>query len=108
MRRHFPNYLLNGRALDRFCSQILPKIHHKIKWLNLESSIMNDILLCTNYPKTLRPNKDESKIRILSKRDYLSKQRQRSWRFFHVLHPSRIFILLKYIFVLYDERLSMQ
>jgi len=49
MRRRFPNYPLNGRVLDRFCSQILPKIHHKIKWLNLESSIMNDILLCTNY-----------------------------------------------------------
>ena len=43
-------YPLNGAILDRFCSQILPKIHHKIKWLNVDSSTMEDILLCTNYP----------------------------------------------------------
>ncbi|CAF3369688.1 unnamed protein product [Rotaria socialis] len=43
-------YPLNGPVFQRFCSQILPKIHHKVKWLNLESSTMKDILLCTNYP----------------------------------------------------------
>jgi len=36
--------------LDRFCLQILPEIHHKIKWLNLESSSIERILLATNYP----------------------------------------------------------
>ncbi|CAF4647704.1 unnamed protein product, partial [Rotaria magnacalcarata] len=36
--------------LDRFCLQILPEIHHKIQWLNLESSSMKRILLATNYP----------------------------------------------------------
>ncbi|CAF5001026.1 unnamed protein product, partial [Rotaria sp. Silwood1] len=36
--------------LDRFCLQILPKIHHNIKWLNLESSSMERILLAANYP----------------------------------------------------------
>jgi hypothetical protein len=36
--------------LDRFCLQILPKIHHKIKWLNLESRSMERILLAKNYP----------------------------------------------------------
>ena len=36
--------------LDRFCSQILPTIHDKIKWLNVEPSSMERILLCTNYP----------------------------------------------------------
>jgi hypothetical protein len=35
--------------LDRFCSKILPDIHDKIKWLNLESSSMERILLRTNY-----------------------------------------------------------
>ncbi|CAF4706171.1 unnamed protein product, partial [Rotaria sp. Silwood2] len=35
--------------LDRFCLQILPEIHHKIKWLNLESSSIERILV-TNYP----------------------------------------------------------
>ncbi|CAF3172235.1 unnamed protein product [Rotaria sp. Silwood2] len=38
------------RILDRFCLQILPSIHHKIKWLNVESSSMEPILLSTNYP----------------------------------------------------------
>jgi len=36
--------------LDRFCSHILLEIHHKIKWLNLESLTMERILLSTNYP----------------------------------------------------------
>ncbi|CAF5091070.1 unnamed protein product [Rotaria magnacalcarata] len=43
-------YRLNGSVFERFCSQILPKIHHKVEWLNLESSTMKDILLCTSYP----------------------------------------------------------
>ncbi|CAF4458437.1 unnamed protein product, partial [Rotaria magnacalcarata] len=33
-------YRLNGSVFERFCSQILPKIHHKVEWLNLESSTM--------------------------------------------------------------------
>jgi hypothetical protein len=36
--------------LDRFCSQILPDIHHNIRWLELESLSMERILLSTNYP----------------------------------------------------------
>jgi hypothetical protein len=36
--------------LDRFCSDILPEINHKIKWLSLESLTMERILLSTNYP----------------------------------------------------------
>jgi hypothetical protein len=36
--------------LDQFCEQILPKIYDKIKWLNLESSSIERILLCTSYP----------------------------------------------------------
>ncbi|CAF1351344.1 unnamed protein product [Rotaria sordida] len=41
---------LPDAILDRFCLQILPEIHHKIKWLNLESSSMERILHATNYP----------------------------------------------------------
>jgi len=36
--------------LDRFCLQILPEIHHQIKWLDLEPSSMKRILFATNYP----------------------------------------------------------
>ncbi|CAF1487412.1 unnamed protein product [Rotaria sordida] len=36
--------------LDRFCSQILPSIHYKVKSLKLESTSMERILLTTNYP----------------------------------------------------------
>ncbi|CAF0949006.1 unnamed protein product [Rotaria sp. Silwood1] len=35
--------------LDRFCSQILPEIHPKIEWLNLEPTSMECILCATNY-----------------------------------------------------------
>ncbi|CAF1576800.1 unnamed protein product [Rotaria magnacalcarata] len=51
----FTNHLTMTRcssngSFDRFCSQILPSIHHKIKWLDIESSFMEDVLLCTSYP----------------------------------------------------------
>ncbi|CAF1375581.1 unnamed protein product [Rotaria sordida] len=36
--------------LNQFCAEILPKIRHKILWLNLEPSSMDRILLSTNYP----------------------------------------------------------
>ena len=51
--RRLPNgciYPMVDRVLDRFCSQILPKIHHKIKWLNLESLTMERILQAVDYP----------------------------------------------------------
>ncbi|CAF4484127.1 unnamed protein product, partial [Rotaria sp. Silwood2] len=43
-------YSLHDPILDRFCLHILPKIHQKIKWLELESQSMERILLATNYP----------------------------------------------------------
>ncbi|CAF1080942.1 unnamed protein product [Rotaria sordida] len=50
-------YLWNGFifplsriVLDRFCLQILPEIHHKIQWLNLESLSMERILFAADYP----------------------------------------------------------
>ncbi|CAF3357621.1 unnamed protein product [Rotaria sp. Silwood2] len=36
--------------LNQFCSHILLEIHHKIKWLDLESTSMERILLATDYP----------------------------------------------------------
>ncbi|CAF4394902.1 unnamed protein product, partial [Rotaria magnacalcarata] len=41
---------LDEQIHDRFCSQILPSIHHNIKWLDVECSSMEDVLLCTSYP----------------------------------------------------------
>ncbi|CAF3785409.1 unnamed protein product [Rotaria sp. Silwood1] len=46
---HFIYPLVDG-ILDRFRTQILPEIHDKIEWLDLESSSMERILLATNYP----------------------------------------------------------
>ncbi|CAF3407193.1 unnamed protein product, partial [Rotaria sp. Silwood2] len=43
-------YSLPDPILDRFCSHILPKIHQKIQWLQLESLSMERILRATNYP----------------------------------------------------------
>ncbi|CAF0986378.1 unnamed protein product [Rotaria sp. Silwood1] len=36
--------------LNRFCLQILPEIHDKIKWLDLESSSMKNVLCAADYP----------------------------------------------------------
>ncbi|CAF3375814.1 unnamed protein product [Rotaria sp. Silwood2] len=43
-------YPLPDPMLDRFCSQILHEIHHKIQWLNVEPTSMQRILRATNYP----------------------------------------------------------
>ncbi|CAF4658548.1 unnamed protein product [Rotaria sp. Silwood2] len=42
--------LLDDSIFDRFYSEILPKIHHKIKWLDLEPLSMERILLAVDYP----------------------------------------------------------
>ncbi|CAF1559911.1 unnamed protein product [Rotaria sordida] len=42
-------YPLSDLMLDRFCFQILPSIHHKIKWIDVEVSSMKRIL-SANYP----------------------------------------------------------
>ncbi|CAF3943378.1 unnamed protein product [Rotaria magnacalcarata] len=36
--------------LNRFCLQILPEVHDKIKWLDLESSSMKNVLCAADYP----------------------------------------------------------
>jgi hypothetical protein len=46
-------YPLPDPMLDRFCSQILPSIHHKIKSLKLESTSMERIL-AKNFPNLSR------------------------------------------------------
>jgi hypothetical protein len=44
------NRFSSNIILDRFCLQILPEICTKIKWLDLESSSMKNILRAANYP----------------------------------------------------------
>jgi len=41
---------LPDSMLGRFSLQILPEIHHKIKWLDVEATSMKRILLSANYP----------------------------------------------------------
>ncbi|CAF4520178.1 unnamed protein product, partial [Rotaria sp. Silwood2] len=41
------------RMLNRFCSEILPQIHNKIQWLNLDISYMRCILRSTYYPNLI-------------------------------------------------------
>ncbi|CAF1246936.1 unnamed protein product [Rotaria magnacalcarata] len=41
---------LDNQKLGRFFLQILSSIRHKIEWLSVEASSMEDILLCTSYP----------------------------------------------------------
>jgi hypothetical protein len=40
---------LDNSILHRLCSEILPEIHHQIKWLDLESLSVENIL-AANYP----------------------------------------------------------
>jgi len=48
-----PHYFIDlfccDMMLNRFCSQILPEIHDKVKWLDLESSSMKHVLRAANY-----------------------------------------------------------
>ncbi|UJR09477.1 hypothetical protein I4U23_013715 [Adineta vaga] len=41
---------LDDSILDRLCSEILPTIHHKIKWFDLEALSMERVLLTIDYP----------------------------------------------------------
>jgi hypothetical protein len=41
---------LDDSILERFCSEILPKIHYKMKWLDLEPLCMERILVAADYP----------------------------------------------------------
>jgi hypothetical protein len=41
---------IDQRKLDRFCIDILPRIHHNVKHFVLEPTSMERILLATNYP----------------------------------------------------------
>lgn len=42
-------YPLASARIDRFCLEILPRIHHQIRWLDLEASSIERIL-GINYP----------------------------------------------------------
>ncbi|CAM4837432.1 unnamed protein product [Rotaria magnacalcarata] len=50
LSHHFIDLLYCEKILNRFCLQILPEIHDKIKWLALESSYMKRVLHATDYP----------------------------------------------------------
>ena len=45
---------LSETILDRFCTEILPTIHHKIQWLDVESTCMERVLHCKAYPNLYR------------------------------------------------------
>ncbi|CAF3385449.1 unnamed protein product [Rotaria socialis] len=43
-------YPLADSILDRFIIQIIPQVHHNVKWLGIESSSLQRILLAAKYP----------------------------------------------------------
>ncbi|CAF3792816.1 unnamed protein product [Rotaria sp. Silwood1] len=66
---NFIDLLHCDMILNRYCLQILPDIHDKIKWLDLEASSMKHILCATDYPNLNSLglyNIDEESIRYLS------------------------------------------
>jgi hypothetical protein len=48
--KKFLNIFSPDIIFNRFCLQILPSIHEKIQWLDVESSSMKQILCATDYP----------------------------------------------------------
>ncbi|CAF3169701.1 unnamed protein product [Rotaria sp. Silwood2] len=50
LSHNFIDLFCCNMILVRFCLQILPEIHDKIKWLDLESSSMKHVLRATDYP----------------------------------------------------------
>jgi hypothetical protein len=57
------SYSIPDPILNRFCLHILPRIHHNVKYLVLESSYMERFLLAADYPylaelKVLNFNQD--------------------------------------------------
>lgn len=45
---------IDNSIVDRFCYEILPQIHHRIKWLNVEPVCIERILLAADYPNLYR------------------------------------------------------
>ena len=45
-----PEKRLDEKLLDRFCLEILPKIHHQIQCLSVDSLSMERIFLAAAYP----------------------------------------------------------
>ena len=41
---------LDEKLLDRFCLELLPKIHHQIQRLSIDSLSMERVLLAADYP----------------------------------------------------------
>ncbi|CAF1551366.1 unnamed protein product [Rotaria sordida] len=77
--------------LDRFL-QILPEIHNEIKWLDLHSSSMKDILCAADYPNLYDLglyNIDAKSIQYLLTVFYESSYQNRfSLKFIHSPPPS--------------------
>lgn len=44
-------HALSNIMIDRYCSDILPKIHHLIEHLTIEPLYMERILRCVDYPR---------------------------------------------------------
>ncbi|CAF1406684.1 unnamed protein product [Adineta steineri] len=47
---HFLDLICCDIIYNRFCLQILPEIHHNIRWLDLESTSMKHVLCAARYP----------------------------------------------------------
>jgi hypothetical protein len=53
---NYKNASLINKMLNRFCVDILPKIHHNIECLTLETCSMEYILQASNYPNLHKLN----------------------------------------------------
>ena len=58
--------LSSEKTLDRFCFEILPKIHHHIQWLSVDTLSMERIFLAADYP-----NLNQLDLFIINKESHL-------------------------------------
>jgi hypothetical protein len=49
-KSHDGTFTISDRRVDRFCSSILPRIHHKVKTLIIDSLSMKSIIYAARYP----------------------------------------------------------
>jgi len=66
---------LANTIVDRFYSRILPEIHYKIEWINLEPSSAKRVLLATKYPNLHRLDlyniEEETTIRLFKDKKFV-------------------------------------
>ena len=61
------SFSLTDTIVDRFCTNILPRIHHNVKFLIIDSVSMERILLVADYPNLTALKLFNFNVKIVSR-----------------------------------------